>query len=141
MASTRRAADVFFDVDEGDFLRDLDRVEGRVDLLLGAVARDLADNLEEEGGAIYPALGEPWDIEKGLTQVRVHAPEDAWWAHFVAGGTKDHGPRAADRMVFTVDGETVAAEHVAGVPATGFDKRAISRTRSKMAVLLRRVVV
>ena len=142
MAARARAADVYFEVDEDAMVRALHGAVDRVEQLVGRVAMELADNLKTEGGTIYPQLGETWNVDRGPTQfqARVAAPEEAWWAHFVAGGTKEHGPRRAERMLFEVDGETVAATRVSGVPANPFHERAMARTRSRVDDILRRMI-
>jgi hypothetical protein len=136
------AAAITFEVDDDLFVRVMHEASERVEDLVTAVAVDLARSLESEGGQILPKLGEGWDIKPSLSpwSRTVVAPDDAWWAHFIAHGTRDHGPRQADRLIFTVDGETVSAEQVRGITANPFDERAIARTRSHVDEILRRLL-
>jgi hypothetical protein len=84
-----------------------------------------------EGGAVTPKLGAPWEITGvGPTERQIVAPE--WWAHFLAHGTRPHGPNNAQFLVFEVSGEMVFASFVSGVKATHFDERAVERAKSKV---------
>lgn len=124
-------------------LRSLGELERAVRVnLAGKAASAVKQYVEEEGRAVTPKLGEGWRIiGYGDTYTRhVRASKSNWWAHFFAGGTKDHGPRKAPALVFTVDGNTIRADHVRGITATHFDKKAIERAESRMSELLRQAI-
>src|ERR1043165_534301 len=128
-------------VDDERFVRAMHETEDRIGKVLDAIAYDMARELEHEGGEVAPELGEPWRIEgrTAPTSRTVQAPEDAWWAHFIARGTATHGPRTAERMIFTIDGETVSAATVRGITANPFHERAEAATRSHVDEILRRM--
>lgn len=138
----RGAADVYFEVDDRALVSAMRHDVNKLERLVELVAMDLSGNLEEEGGAVQSALGGHWNVDRGPGQfaARVQAPEDAWWAHFIAHGTRDHGPRSADRLVFAVDGQVVSADRVRGVTANPFDERAKMHTRSKIPTIIRRML-
>lgn len=54
--------------------------------------------------------------EKPATIV-VFRAKVAWFRHFIIGGTKDHGPRRAQALVFDGRNGIVRARRVRGVPA------------------------
>jgi len=126
-------------VDDESVLRVLRQTEGALERVLTPIAQETARMAAEAGGAVTPKLGAPWEIEgEGSFERKVRAPE--WWAHFLAGGTKDHGPRNSPALVFTLDGNTIRAGRVRGVTATHFDKKAIDRTRPRVAQIIARVL-
>jgi len=112
--------------------------EGLTHLIVLA-AEDLSESARLEAGHASHRLAAPWAIEGiGSTERRVVAPE--WWAGFLAHGTQAHGPKKADHLVFTVDGEVVFADFVQGIPADPFDQRAVTRTASHVDEIMRRVI-
>jgi hypothetical protein len=68
------------------------------------------------------------------------AVAEQWWAHFLARGTRPHGPRRASRLRFVVRGEVVWALHVAGLPPDPFDERAAAAVRSRLDEVLRQAL-
>ena len=128
-------------VDSEGMVRALDRVENGLDQLVGLVAQDLANVAAQEAGQASTRLGNPWTITGGGPVTRnVVAPE--WWAHFLAGGTRDHGPRTASMLVFGggAGGEAIFAQFVQGIPADPFDKRAVTRATANVDDILNRLI-
>lgn len=119
-----------FDVDDADFLHVLHETADDLDRLIAAIADDLRVVADEESAS----KGVTWQTD-GASIVA-----EQWWAHFPAHGTKAHGPRIADRLVFEVDGEVVFASFVKGVAPDGFDARAVEREASRVDDVMRRVV-
>lgn len=133
------AASVTFDVVDDHLIADLRRIDDRLEDFIRLAAYDLAEQLREEGGQHSSRLAEPWDISgTGPFERTVTAPD--FFAHFLTGGTKAHGPRSSDRMLFEVDGDFVAAMYVSGIPATHFDETAIARTRARVDDIIRRLI-
>lgn len=56
----------------------------------------------------------------------------AFFAHFVVGGTQDHGPRSAPLMVFRGKNGTVRTRHVRGVKANPIPSRVAQRHESSV---------
>lgn len=107
--------------------------------LVEMAAIDLGVQAQLEGSQIGAGrLGAQWPIEMHGSYADVIAPE--WWAHFVARGTADHGPRVADRLMFEVDGTFVAAQWVRGLAPNPFDMRAIAATESRLDATLAKVL-
>lgn len=122
-----------------EFMMALGLVTDRLGLLIDEAAEDLADSLKEEGGKVSTRLGADWPISgDGPDERHVTAPE--WWAHFLAGGTAPHGPRTQPRLAFSVDGQSVFAHYVRGLPPNPFDERAISRTSGRLDEIIGRVM-
>lgn len=142
MALTSKPANIYFEVDSDLMTRAMREATEDLEKLVTLVAHALGEELQHEGRSIAPALGEEWDVSTGVSpwSRTVSAPEDAWWAHFVARGTKEHGPRNAEKLLFTIDGEMIGAERVKGMAANPFDTRAIARTRSHVDEILRRLI-
>lgn len=134
------AAGLTITVDSEEVTVKLKRAMNALDNLVLNAARQLAVDAAREGGNVNPVLGDRWNVDRGMFEAKVSAPEEAWWAHFIAGGTKQHGPRTAPRMVFELDGTIISATQVAGIPANPFDKRAVSRTRSRLDDIIRRML-
>jgi hypothetical protein len=132
-------ASLVITVDADEVIRLMRRAEDALDLLVAAVADELAEESAREGGQISSRLGQRWPVEgTGDEQRTVEAPE--WWAHFVAGGTKPHGPVHAPRLVFAVDGRVVSAHTVSGTAADPFDERAIRATESRVDDIIARLI-
>lgn len=128
-----------FDVDLGDFTRDLSGVEWVIAHLVDLAAHEVSQRAESEGSGVASSLGEPWEVEgSGPWERHVQAP--VWWAHFLAGGTADHGPVSSPALVFEVSGGWVRASFVKGIPAEPFDQRAVDRARSTVPALINRAL-
>lgn len=113
-------------------------IERDIDRLVGEVAKDLARESAIEGGRSARAIGDPWSVEGvGTVQRTVEAP--VWWAHFVARGTRAHGPTRAPFLVFEIDGKTIRARQVSGMAADPFDVRAVRKTQSHVDDIVRRL--
>lgn len=126
-------------VDADDVVRLMRRGANAIDRLVEEVAEELSEELRQEGAKHSKRLGAEWPVQgAGDRERRIEPPE--WWAHFVIGGTAPHGPRAASRMVFAVDGNVVSALHVAGVRGDAFDRRAIDSTQHRVDDLMRRLI-
>jgi hypothetical protein len=126
-------------VDDENVLRVLRQTEGALQRVIEPIAEAAARFAAEAGGAVQPKLGQPWRVEgAGAFERKVEAPE--WWAHFFAGGTKDHGPRNAPLLVFSIQGNTIHAGHVRGIAASHFDKKAVDRTKPLVAQIIARVL-
>ena len=54
-------------------------------------------------------------------------PKVAFFRHWTIGGTRDHGPRRADLLVFVTPTATVRTKRVRGVPANPIVERVASR--------------
>ena len=133
--------DVWFEVDDEAVQRKLKETDNDFDGLINLIAIDAARALESEGGKHSSRLGSGWQIEGvGPFERHITPPEDAWWAHFIAGGTSAHGPADAPYLVFSVDGDTIFTEHVEGIGATHFDEAAMSVTRRHLDDILRRAI-
>lgn len=138
--TTAGIADIVFDVDSEKMVRALREDDAALDRFVTEVARELEHHLEREGGALYPELGSDWNLDIGPFAATLRAPNEAWWAHFVARGTRAHSAKDGGRMVFTIDGETVSAERVGGIPANPFHERAMALTRTRLDDILRRLL-
>lgn len=126
-------------VDDDEVLRLLRRVEGGLDRLVEEVAEELADEAAREGRSVSSRLGAKWPVSGTGDETRhVEAPE--WWAHFIAGGTKDHGARSAPRLAFTIDSRFVTPTHVRGIAPNPFDERAIRTTEHRVDDIVRRLI-
>jgi hypothetical protein len=128
-------------IDDDELVRAIREVEGGIADLVHKVAEQLVQDVQAEGAGVHSKLAHGWTVDdSGNFDAAVRAPADAWWAHFVAGGTRSHGRPGGGRMVFTVDGQTVSASFVSGVTANPFDERAVKRTESKIDEILRRLI-
>lgn len=125
-------------VDADRVILALKRVEGGIAEVVEQVAQELADQLSTEGGKVSSRLGAEWPVTGSGDERHVEAPE--WWAHFLAGGTADHGPTSAPRMAFVVDGQSVFATHVVGIPATHFDDQAAHNTESRIDQIMHDII-
>jgi hypothetical protein len=136
------SVDVYFEVDSGELTRKMRHVDDAIERLVMTVSMELAEELESEGGQVAAPLGDNWNVERGVFSATVQAPSDAWWAHFLARGTRAHGPKSeSDRLVFTTaDNGVVSADFVAGITANPFDDRALARTRGRVDDILRRLM-
>lgn len=133
------AGSVTIRVDDDEVQALVHRVEGGLERLVEEVSQELADEAAREGGRASRRLGQRWPVSgSGGTIRHVEAPE--WWAHFVAGGTRDHGPRHAERLTFDIDGRFISARSVRGVKADPFDERAISTTEHRVDDIVRRLI-
>lgn len=134
------AVSVTITADADEVLAYIRRAQGSLDRLVQEVAEEVAQEAAAEGGKVSSRLGAEWPVEgTGRERRTVEAPE--WWAHFLAGGTRDHGPRNAPRLVFEVDGNIVSALHVRGIAADPFDKRAIEAVDHRVDDIMRRVML
>jgi hypothetical protein len=133
------AARVTITVDDDEVQALVRRVEGGMDRLVVEVADDLAGELAQEAQSASSRLGRKWEVTGSGDEVRhIEAPE--WWAHFLAGGTREHGPVTAQRLTFEVNGNFVSASHVRGIPANPFDERAIRTTQRRVDDIVRRLI-
>lgn len=132
-------ADIFFEVDDAAFTNELRDTENDLDRLINDIAHDLARELGVAGGQHASELGNDWGVD-GVGSYERHISSPVWWAHFISGGTQSHGPRTASKLVFTIDGETIFADEVRGIPATHFDEQAIAKTRSHVDDIVRRLI-
>lgn len=123
---------------------DIDRLIAGAKRTVEGLPRELAELLAEDKipdeapkGATGK-LSEPWQTERESDlEWRVFANDEAFYAHMVAGGTRDHGPRSAQAM--RIGDRWV--EHVRGVPANPFDKRAGAATEREDDDVLKRVLL
>lgn len=128
-----------FVVDDALFTQEMRDTVDDLGKLIDDIAKDAAESLAEEGGQHSSRLGAPWEITgSGPDERHVQAPE--FFAHFIAGGTSGHGPRAAQKLVFSANGNTVFADYVSGVPATHFDEAALAKTDSHLDEIMRRAI-
>ncbi|GBC86991.1 hypothetical protein HRbin12_00991 [bacterium HR12] len=75
------------------------------------------------------------------TEPDLAAETEQWWAHFLARGTRPHGPRRAERLrLLLAGGEVGWAREVSGVRADPFHERAVARARSRLDELAREVL-
>lgn len=121
-------------VDDENVLRVLRNTADALEHVITPIAKDVAKEAREAGRAVTPKLGAEWHIDGRGAERRVEAPE--WWAHFLAGGTKDHGPRKAPLLRFSIDGNVIHATHVRGIAATHFDKKAVDRSKSHVTSII-----
>lgn len=136
-------ASLAFTFEDEALLHSLGEIERIVRVNFATKAATLVkEYVEEEGGAVTPRLASGWRIYGyGDTYTRhVRASKSNWWAHFLAGGTRPHGPRSAPYLIFTIDGNTIHASSVRGVAATHFDQKAVDRARSRMGELLHEAI-
>lgn len=122
------------EIDRSDMDRYLAAGKERIGRLIDDVAEAVSETVGAEAGSASRRLNVPWPIEPAGEDRRVYAPE--FFAHFLARGTRDHGPRRADRLVFQVDGAWVSARHVAGVRANPFGERAVTSTEQRLDELV-----
>lgn len=125
-------------VDDDKVVAALRNVANGIDDVIERVAEELAETVADEARPASSRLGAPWQVGAEGDTRHVIAPE--WWAHFIAGGTADHGPSTAPRLAFSVDGTMVYARHVRGISADPFDKRAVARTESRVDDIMRDVI-
>jgi hypothetical protein len=111
--------------------------------------RDAADGLRELSARLAEMVAEVATEEsrsRGITwrprtDPDLAAVAEQWWAHFLARGTRPHGPRRAERLRLVLDGGEVAwAREVSGVRADPFHERAVERARSRLEELAREVL-
>jgi hypothetical protein len=128
-------------IDDDELVRAVREAEDGIGDLVHEVAEQLVQDVQAEGAGVHAKLAHGWTIDdRGEFDAAVVAPPEAWWAHFVAGGTRSHGRSGGGRMVFNVDGQTVSAVFVSGVTANPFDERAVKRTESKIDEILGRLI-
>lgn len=108
--------------DLSDVRRDIDGIQRALVRLVDYVADELAEEAAGEARPRSRRLGEPWEVEGSGAERRVVAPE--FFAHFLALGTRDHGPKRDASLVFQVDGMSVFAKRVRGIRADPFHERA-----------------
>lgn len=110
-----------------------------LDKLVERVAVGFEKEIRGTAGAVSDRLGAPWEITgMGPHERSVVAPE--WWAHFLAHGTREHGPRTADRLVFQIDGSVISVASVRGTKATHFDLKAVDKMKGRVDDILRQVI-
>ncbi|HXF71253.1 MAG TPA: hypothetical protein VNO79_01415 [Actinomycetota bacterium] len=121
-------------VDDREVVRLLRRAEEGVRELPEKIARAVAEEATEESRS----RGITW---RPRTEPDLAAEAEQWWAHFLARGTRPHGPRRAPRLRLLLGGGEVGwAMEVAGVRADPFHERAISRARTRLEELAREVL-
>jgi hypothetical protein len=125
-------------VDDEQVLAAMRRAEGLAERIIVLAAKDLGHEAQVEGGRVARHLAEPWEEQLHGLQASVAAPE--FWAHFLAHGTSAHGPVSAERLVFTVEGETVFATSVSGIAANPFDERAMADTERNLSRILQQAL-
>lgn len=129
------------ELDLSELNRFLDSGKRAVDRTTDLVARSLRDNISTESSPVSSRISRSWRVRPGRgTERRVVAGEDAWFAHFLAGGTRPHGPRSANRLVFEIGNKTIWAKRVRGIPATHFDERAIDMTETRVDQIMSRAI-
>lgn len=127
-------AEISVEIDFSDVQRYLDEGREAIARAIDAAAEDLAAVVGEEAESSSHRLGEPWPIEQVGEDRRVYAPE--FFAHFLARGTRDHGPRSGEFLVFEQDGQMVFARRVRGIPANPFGERAVERTEERLDAII-----
>ena len=106
--------------------------------LVDALAADLAAAAAVESRPASRRVSEAWHVADTRTpgERRVAVTAAAFFAHFLARGTRGHGPRNAPRLVFRVAGNWVSPAAVAGVAADPFHERAIVSVRERASSTL-----
>lgn len=98
--------------------------------------RSESRNVSQRMGKAVSVVATPRTLAGKITRLRGgdvgtyigYRRKTAFFAHFVVGGTKDHGPRRARAMVFRgKDGGWVRTRHVRGVKANPIPSRVASR--------------
>ncbi len=121
------------EVRSDEVVRMLRRAEEGLEDLRTRIAQVLA----EEATAESASRGITW---RPRTSPDLAAEAEQWWAHFLARGTRAHGPARRERMRFFVDGRRVWARRVAGIPADPFHERGARRAASRLGELAREVL-
>jgi hypothetical protein len=134
------ALGVTFVVENEQVLAMLARVETGLSRIVGLVAEALALDAASEAGQVSTRLGQPWPVS-GTSPVERHVEAPEWWAHFLAGGTRSHGPTSAPQLAFEVDGNMVFASYVSGISADHFDERAVEQTKGRVDDIIRLVLL
>lgn len=124
------------EIDRADLDRYIAESRDAIGRLIDVAAEDLSRTVGSEASSSSRRLADAWPVETQGEDRRVFAPE--FFAHFLARGTREHGPTRADRMVFAVDGQTVWATRVAGVRPNPFGERAIVSTESRLDEIVTR---
>lgn len=66
----------------------------------------------------YKGIRGAHDVQRGEPHMHIgFRIRDAWFSHFVIGGTREHGPRRKKALRFQVNGRWVTAQRVRGVKA------------------------
>lgn len=127
------ATQLVVEVDTGDVVRMLRRAEEGV----GELPTRIAEVVAEEATAESRSRGITW---RPRASPDLAAEAEQWWAHFLARGTRAHGPARRERMRFFVGGETVWARWVSGLPADSFHERGAARAQRRLDELAREVL-
>lgn len=123
------------EVDRSDLDRYIAESKDALARAIEAATEELSTTVATEASSASSRLGVAWPIEPGAGLDRkVVAPE--FFAHFLARGTRDHGPKRASRLVFEMAGGFVFATHVAGVRPNPFGERAVERVESRLDQLI-----
>lgn len=124
---------VTFEVDDREVVRMLRGAEEALEGLLERVA----EMVEEEAEAESRSRGVTWRVRRSPD---LAVEVEQWWAHFLARGTRAHGPVASQRLLLRVDGRWVSPVRVAGIATDPFHERAVQRARSRVDEVLAEAV-
>lgn len=123
-------------VDEEELVRFVRVTEESLSRLAGEAARDLRDAVAGESASASRRVADSWTV--GGTSQEPEVDSDVWFAHFLARGTRGHGPAEADRLVFRTGGQLVFAEFVSGIAPNAFRERAVGVTERRVDSILAR---
>lgn len=129
---------LYLEIDDADVRRMLEQGRLRLDKLVNEMAEELQRQVAKESDSASSRVAASWQIEgSGKTERKVVS--DVFFAPFLARGTAGHGPRKAERMIFSIEGRTVSASFVQGIPADPFDEQAIKTTEARADDVLARL--
>lgn len=135
------ATDLTFEVDRAQLDRLLAGADDAIDRLVGEVAERLRDEAARESGPASRTVSDSWKTKPGaIVEDAAIVWSDAWFAAFLARGTRAHGPRKAKRMVWVEDGKTIRASYVRGIRPDPFHERAIETTEAAADDILDRLI-
>lgn len=125
-------------VDAAAFNRAMEGAVRAIVRSIDPMGEDLAASLAIEGGAVKDGLGAKWKLSGSGLERKVTAP--VFWAHWLARGTRDHGPQRSPHMTFPVSDGFVSTDFVRGITATHFDEKAIERTEGHLEAIITRAL-
>lgn len=129
-------------VDEGDVIRLLHGGRDAIARLVDELAAETAVAAAAESAGASRRVAGSWHVAPGDApdERRVAVGNEAWFAHFLARGTRPHGPRRAERLHFQIDGTWISAQRVAGVRGDPFHERAMRIVLGRRDSIMARLI-
>lgn len=127
-------------IDRSDLDRYLADGKAAIATVIDELASELESRIGEESASASVRVAQSWEVQPGGSPDERRVVSDVFFAALLARGTRGHGPATAPAMVFTVNGDTVRASFVQGIPANPFHERAIASTEAAADGIIEQLV-